>query len=300
VTPTRSTKGPFCVGLPCRRQLGRLACCAVLVLVTIVQSSVSQAGDPTIALQELAHSGDFRVRVSAALQLGRARPLGARESLERALDDAHPAVRVAVVEALEALGDPTSATSLERRLSSETAQSVKIRIRDAIHALRARGAALGRSDDSSSHRREADARCVLALGAMRNGSGIRGDDLRRVLSDAAQTHARSLQGMTVVRDELPLTLQAAARHLPVITLDGNVTQLIEARFGGTLQVHAEVEFTVRRDQTLRGTVSGSATIIGPGAAISEEVRRRLQDEAVDGAVQSALRGAGEGLIVASM
>jgi HEAT repeat protein len=299
VTPTRSTEGPLCVGVAFRRRLVRLARCAVLLIV--FQSTVSQAGDPTIALHELAHSSDFRVRVSAALQLGHARPAGARESLERALDDAHPAVRVAAVEALEALGDPTSETSLERRLSSETAQSVRIRIRDAIYALRARGAALGRNDDSSSHRRAVDARCLLALGSMRNGSGIRGDELRRVLSDAAQTHARGLQGVTVVvHDDLPLLRQAAARHLSVITLDGNVTQLIETQFGGTLQVHAEVEFTVRRDQTLKGTVSGSATIIGPGSAISEDARRRLQDDAVDAAVQSALRGAGEGLIVASL
>ncbi len=300
MTPTRFTEGPFYVGVPCRRQLVRFARCAVLALATIFQSSVSQAGDPTIALHELAHSDDFRVRVSAALQLGRARPAGARESLERALDDPHPAVRVAVVEALEVLGDATAETALDQRLSSETAQSVKIRIRDAIGALRARGSALGRSGDSSPHRRAADARCVLVLGAMRNGSGIRGDELRRVLLDAARAHARNLQGITVVRDDVTLHRQAAARHLPVITLDGNVTQLIEAQFGGTLQVHAEVEFTVRRDQTLKGTVSGSATIIGPGSAISEEARRRLQDEAVDGAVQSALRGAGEGLIVASL
>jgi hypothetical protein len=60
-----------------------------------------------------------------------------------------------------------------------------------------------------------------------------------------------------------------------------------------------VEFTVRRDQTLRGTLTGAATTQASGPAMSDEERRQLQDDAVEGAVQSAMRGAEQGLIVAS-
>ena len=57
-------------------------------------------------MRELAEASDFRVRVSAALVLGHTRPDGAREALEEALGDGHPAVRVAVARALGTLGDP--------------------------------------------------------------------------------------------------------------------------------------------------------------------------------------------------
>lgn len=257
----------------------------------------SRAADTDAAMQDLARSDDFRVRISAALVLGRDHPAGARQALERALDDGHPAVRVAVAEALERLGDPTVQLPLERRLADETSQSVRAQIRGAIHRIRL-AAAVG--DDSLKRRLGPNVRCVLAIGRMRNGSGVRGDDLGRVLSEAARTRARAIDGMTVVRDEAPLLRQAAERHVPVITLDGSVTELSEARVGGGIRVHAAIEFTVRRDQTLRGTVSGSATTFGAGPTLSDDARRRLQDDAVDGAVQSALRGAEQGLIVANL
>lgn len=134
---------------------------------------------------------------------------------------------------------------------------------------------------------------------MRNAAGVRGEDLRRVLRDATRTRARELKDAAVLDPDSPLLAQAARRRLPVVTLDGNVTQLVVSRIAGSMQVQAHVEFTVRRDQTLRGTLSGGATTSGSGPSISDDGRRRLEDEAVDGAVQSALRGADQGLMIAA-
>ena len=69
---------------------------------------------------------------------------------------------------------------------------------------------------------------------------------------------------------------------------------------GSVQVQARVEFAVRREQTLRGTLSGAATTFGSSPTLSDQGRRSLQDDAVDGAVQSALRGADQGLMVAAL
>jgi hypothetical protein len=60
-----------------------------------------------------------------------------------------------------------------------------------------------------------------------------------------------------------------------------------------------VEFAVRRGQTLKGTVSGGATTFGPGSDLTEQGRRKLQEDALAAAVQSALRGAEDGLLVAA-
>jgi hypothetical protein len=273
-------------------------CALALSSVATTFAAHAPAQDTSSALRELADSNDFRVRVSAALMLGRTRPPGAREALERALSDGHPAVRIAATTALGAVGDLASLPALERRLAVEPSPGVLAQLRATVDVLR-RGTAPDPDEDASPRQLPSSVRYVVRLGGMRNAAGIRGEELRRVLHDATRLRARGLRDAAVAEGDSPLLAQAATRHLPVVTLDGNVTQLVESRVAGSLQVQAHVEFTVRRDQTLRGTLSGGATTFGTGPTISDEGRRHLEDEAIDGAVQSALRGADQGLMIAA-
>jgi hypothetical protein len=246
-------------------------------------------------MRDLAESGDFRVRVSAALYLGRTKPPGAREALEHALGDAHPAVRAAAATALASVGDPAAIGALARRAAVEPSDSVKAQLQASITQLR-RGAAAEPPGDAPRR----DVRYVVRLGAMRNPSGVRGEDLRRVLQDAARSRARAIRSAAVLDTDAAIPAQTAQLHLPVFTLDGSLTQLTEARVEGSVQVQARVEFAIRREQTLKGTFSGAATTFGTGQTISDQGRRQLQDDAVDGAVQSALRGAEQGLTLAAL
>jgi hypothetical protein len=142
-------------------------------------------------------------------------------------------------------------------------------------------------------------RYVVRLGDMRNGSGLGGDELARVLHDSARVRARALKDAAVIDASASLNKQAADRHLPVITIDGLVTQLTESPSSGGLQVRACVEFSLRRDQVLRATVSGAATAAATSPSISDRGRRQLEDEAIDGAVLSALGAADRGFTVAT-
>lgn len=284
-------------------RLSRRALCGVLVLAaaSTVLPRVALAQDPAGALRDLTQSSDFRVRVSAALYLGRTRPAGAREALEHSLGDPHPAVRVAAANALAQLGDSAAIGALARRESVEPSASVKAQLQSSIEQLR-RGhdAAPAGGDAPSGRTLPADVKYVVRLGQMRNPSGVRGDDLKRVLQNAARSRARSIRSGAVVEADAGLLAQAAQRHLPVLTLDGSVMQVTEARVEGSVQVQARVEFAVRREQTLKGTLSGAATTFGSGQTISDQGRRQLEDDAVDGAVQSALRGADQGLTIAAL
>lgn len=142
-------------------------------------------------------------------------------------------------------------------------------------------------------------RYVVKLGMMRNPSGVRGDELRQVLHAAVRARAHGIKGATVVDGSDTTALaQAAERKLPVITLDGSLTQITESRVADSVQVQARVEFAMRREQILRGTLSGAATTFGSSPTLTDQGRRALQDDAVDGAVQSALRGADQGLVAA--
>ena len=279
--------------------MGALLCGAALVALA-ASPRVALGQDPANAIHELAESPDFRVRVSAALYLGRTRPAGAREALEHALGDAHPAVRVAVATALGALGDPAAIAALARRAVAEPSDSVKAQLQSSMDRLR-RGVPSDPAQAPDGARRlDPNVRYVVRLGAMRNPSGVRGDELRRVLQDAARSRARAIKGAAILDADGALLAQATQRKLPVLTLDGSLMQLTESRVEGSVQVQARVEFAVRREQTLKGTLSGAATTFGNGPGLSDQGRRQLQDDAVDGAVQSALRGADQGLAVAAL
>lgn len=286
-------------------RLSRRAACAAIGLIVLSVSvpRLALAQDPVGALRDLSQSPDFRVRVSAALYLGRVKPPGAREALEAALADAHPAVRVAAASALGALGDPTAVTALARRLGSESSASVKAQIHASIDRLRNGVAAdQGGAPAADAPHRDLgpNVRYVVRLGVMRNPTGIRGDEMRTVLHDAARSRARFLKGAAVVDADPGLIAQATERKIPIITLDGSLLQLAESRVAGSVQVQARVEFAVRREQILKGTLSGAATTFGTTPTLTDLGRRRLQDDAVDGAVESALRGAEQGLIVAGL
>jgi hypothetical protein len=256
-------------------------------------------------LRSLTESTDFRVRVNAALALGRLgaqAPDGTREALEQALGDAHPAVRVASAAALSTLKDPAAIPALEHRLALEGSASVAAQLRLSLTVLRrADDGDLDDPDTTPAAPRAlgSDVRFVVTLGTMRNRTTTGGDELRLVLSKASHLYAAALHGTVVVEHDGPLLRQAAARRVPVITLDGNVTRITESRVAGGSQVQARVEFTVRRDQNLKGTLSGAATTFGPGSGLTDDARRQLEEDAVSAAVQSALRGAEQGLLVAA-
>jgi hypothetical protein len=290
------------MGLPSTGRLARAvrawACGFAVLTVAGSFAAPAPADESSSAIRDLADSSDFRIRVSAALVLGRSRPPGARDALEHALGDPHPAVRIAVVTALGAIADPDSLAPLERRLRSEPSPGVVAQLRSTIDALR-RGPARAPDDGSDSDSLSSNVRYVVKLGTMRSNATARGVDLRAILHDATRTRAKELKDAAVLEGDSPLFAVATRRHLPVVTLDGNVTQLLESRVANSVTVQAHVEFTVRRDQTLRGTLSGGATTSGSGATLTEEDRRHLEDEAIDGAVQSALRGADQGLMIAA-
>lgn len=278
------------------RSVGRLMKRVSLVVALTATATTLHADDGSAFVHDLSSSADFRVRVSAALQIARGKPPGAREALEQALSDSHPAVRLAAAEALGTLREPAAASALQDRLATEPSASVKAQIQATLNKIQSDPPVAARAPTRGLG---TDVKCVVVLGTMRNPSGTRGEELRQVLLDAARARVQALHGVLLSEADGPLLHQAATKHVPVVILDGSVSAVSESRADGNVQVRARVEFTVRRDQALKGTVSGAAITFGSGPTLSEPGRRRLQDDAVSGAVQSALRGADQGLIVAS-
>ncbi len=237
---------------------------------------------------DLAASPDFRVRVSAALALGRSHDATARAALEAALGDTNPAVRTAAAAALGALGDGAAVAALERQKARETSDSAKAQMEVTIAALKKITTLQGVS-------------VVVQIGTMRNLTQTRGADVAHVLRGATTTRTRAMSSVAVAMPaDSALLARAASQHVPVVVLDGTVTKLTQARSGTNVTCQAEVEFIVRKvpEQTLRSTLSGAATSMGSGTTSVAGVTH-LQDQAVDGAVESALRHADQGLLLAA-
>src|ERR1700722_14639558 len=97
-----------------KRVLRGWLCLLVVVIVVAVRPREAPAQDINAARHDVIDADDFRLRVSAALTLGKTHAEGARPLLEQALSDAPPAVRTAAAAALAVYGDPLAIPALAR------------------------------------------------------------------------------------------------------------------------------------------------------------------------------------------
>ena len=97
-----------------------------------------------------------------------------------------------------------------------------------------------------------------------NNTSVRGQQLGYILRDAAAARAAQLPGVIVADgpDKDAALAVAAKRQLPVLTMDGSLTGMTQARTGTTVSFRAQVMFTLRKESMLRGSLSGAATASG--------------------------------------
>jgi hypothetical protein len=265
-----------------RSRSARLAASFVLAFAMLLgPASVSTAEDVGSLSRTLGSASDFRVRVNAALALGKTHNRAALAPLVAALLDPQPAVRAAAAAAIGALGQRDGMGALRGQLAGERIASVRSEIGTAMEILGA--ARLGSSKGT---------KYFVQLGMMRNNSGVRGSELAETFRGVTRERASVLPGVVVLTDEGVEVAQA--QKTPMLVMDGVVNRLVRGSRGQNLTVSAQVEYVVRRapDQSLKGTVSGAAEA-SDAANVAGDRRRvsQLENQALQGAVDSALRGA---------
>jgi hypothetical protein len=268
-------------------------------LVTVAALPVSNADDVTSLMREVSGARDFRLRAMAALSLGNTRNTAALAPLAAALDDAHPAVRAAAAAALGALGRREALDPLRYHLAGEPFASVQSQIRRALQKL----TGVGRERVASAGEERAKGTTVLVkLGQLRNLSGVRGLQVADLFRGATRERAAELPGVELLAEGTEGPSEAQLRKLPLLLLDGSVNRLAQgARGERNVTVSAQVEYTFRKvpEHALRGTVTGAAQARGggrpseDGGAVAD-----LEDQALRGAVDSAMRGAPEVMLAA--
>ncbi|MFO0613973.1 MAG: HEAT repeat domain-containing protein [Polyangiaceae bacterium] len=233
--------------------------------------------DEASLIKDLGGADDFRIRVTAALALGKTKSRTARPALEKALKDKHAAVRTAAAAGLTALGDTSAISALKTARGSESDSDVKTALDAAIKALEAKK----------------NAKFLVQLGKLQNKTDLSSNSVNTAFRKAARERISSISGVELLADSDDIAAESQSRGLPAMILDGNLTKLQKTTSGSDVGYAAHVDFAVRKipDQSLKATVGGDAKALASASSVGENELQILQVDAVTAATQSALKGA---------
>lgn len=238
---------------------------------------------------QLIHDGDARVRMKAALDLGKTRNRRVRVPLEKALRDPSPQVRAAAAAALRVLGDPRAIPALER-LSEDPEVAVRSQVQAALGALRERAAHASQP-----------AKYWVKMGAITTSlEGV--EHLLASLKAESRKQLEAISGIHVIEEvDVPPTAEGEA-SAPVVLVTGHLRSTEETRDASGVRYAVKVEFVVHSypSRAIVGLVSGSAS----SRAGHEELKTpkqitRFRRDVLAAAVESALRRAPDALAIAA-
>lgn len=279
---------------------------AVLALAsgihTTALQSVSLAGESDSSVATLARKleqgPDFRIRVQAALELGKStsRRDQARAALEVGLEDANAAVRAACAAALRVLGDVGALPAL-RRAQEDESSAVKAQIAGTIAALEQK--ARGDTGSSAGHSR---GQVLVQVGQVRNATKREVGGLVQEFKTHSKERLQALPGIELLHEQDDPDATARRRKQPVVMLTGHLRQLDERERGGEMEYAAEVEFIIHRmpGRSIQGKVSGSARVRSGLAEVkSAKQQAELRRNVIEAAIDSAMKRAAEALVAAA-
>lgn len=258
------------------------------LIIALLLTTGASATSVSLLLERLRHGEDFRIRVQAALELGRTHSKRAKAPLERALGDQSAAVRAAAAAALAELGDVKSIDALGRR-KNDSSRAVRAAVERAIKRLSAKQA---------ERRREyAKAKLLLKLGKVQV-MGKAPERLAVPLASASRAKLEQLPGVVLLEDDE----EVQKGRVPALMITGALRNLEAAREGSQVVYSARVEFVLHRlpQEDVAGTMSGSARARASSAEASNKRKdAELQLMVVEAAIDSALRRAPEALLAAA-
>src|SRR6188768_1960393 len=273
-----------------------------LALLLTVSSALATPGLDEL-VEQLKSAPDFRVRVSAALQLGKSLTGDAAQPLEAALDDSNASVRAAAAAALKNLGDQAALPALKAHRSDKS-EAVRAQVAAAIKSL---------EEERISGPKP---KVLIKIGIMKNGSGVKSKKIENELADSSRRKLSELPGVRVLAadgsgsgtDTNPGAGSAAGASkgtqssVPMVMVTGNVSELKASHQGGSITYSASVEYVlhIMPEQAIAAKVSGRASATATeqeaeDASALAELRRSV----LEAAIASALRRAPPALLAAA-
>jgi hypothetical protein len=263
-----------------------------LLSLAVLSSVPSAWAAPAPALDDLVdqlrHGPDFRVRVAAALQLGKSLTGDATAPLVAALDDSNASVRAAAAAALKNLGEVSALAALEAHRGDKS-EAVRAQIASAIKSLEAE-----RTTGPTP-------KVLVKLGIMKNVSGVKSPRFETELADSSRRKLSELPGvkvLTLTDDDAP----AKPSKLPMVMVTGNIQELKASREGSSIVYSALVEYVLHTmpEQSIAAKVSGRASATASEQDVTSASKlAELRRSVLEAAIASALRRAPRALLAAA-
>ena len=219
----------------------------------------------------LTTDSSWRVRLQAAVVLGKLRDKRSIPSLLRALSDDNETVRGLSAQVLGEIGDATLVAALERARRSDSSQFVRNRAGEALAKLQPAAAPSTTHGAQASHALHVE---VGGIGAKAHASPELTVRLREyIIRELSRTPGLTLEG----------------KPLSGFLIDSSITNVSRRLTDQWVEVTCEVSFVVGRlpSRAMVMMTSGGATVQAPRRGLRPESEKTLQFDALEGAVQGA-------------
>ncbi len=254
------------------------ACLFALLLA----AAAAHAAGPDVKVEDLCRAvvddANYKVRVQAALVLGKLGDPRAVQPLIKALADSNRTVRGIAASALGQLGDAAAVDPLRDLLRHESEPFVRGQAEKAMAALSGGGGGGKR------------AKIYVNFGAFAGGVKSAGPEAAKILHEAL---SRELGKLPIVT----LTLSAADQHnfaktgMSGFYIDGNITKLEDSSAGGGAETSCDVKVMVARWPQKSIIMWTNA-----GASVQSGSRPRDRENARKDCLEASARGLSEDLV----
>ena len=295
---------------------------AVLALFFASAGAPARGQDRGGVVRVMRESRDFRARTRAALALGASADPTMSDALAGALRDPHPAVRAAAAQGLGRLGTRTQIAAL-RLMARDAERSVRDAATSAIAAIETRypatpapttrpttpspiappvapAAAPPVAELPLPRINWARTQIVVVLGSMENRSGYAHPPLAAMLRNEVLRSLGSVRGVGILPDvpNEDADREIRRRRIRRYRLEGSIRHVTPEAPPRLLRVRCEVGVMVLDDpgHNLRAALDGAATGTEPVRAQNRtQQEHSLAEQALQGAVRSAMNGAAQAL-----
>jgi hypothetical protein len=237
-------------------------------------------------------SRDFRVRVQAALLLGKLAQPSALPVLEKGLKDPSAAVRAASAAALGIFGDSAALPALSR-LASDSSRAVRRTSLKSIARLK--------KELKSEAAERPKAQLLVQLGAAPR-SAFSSPDAFAAAVQATRRALRKMDGVSLLRPSENARSLQTELQTPVLVIQPSIQSLSTRAQGDKIIVSARVEFVVQGKErsSILGRLSGRASATGlKKENKGNRATLRLEGQAVSAAAHSAIHAAKGALLRAA-
>lgn len=220
------------------KRLG-LGVAIALAVSVFMAAGVARAAQPQVKVEDLtkalSEDPNYKVRVQAALVLGRLGDHSAVGALIKALSDQNKTVRAIAAQALGQLADASAADSLRDLLKREGDPFVRSQTEKALALV---------TTDAGSNGNGKKAKIYLTFGPFTGGVKSAGAEAAKVIRDAL---SRELGKLAVVTLTLaPADQKAFPKTMQGFLIDGNITRLDDVPAGGSSETSCDVKVMVAR------------------------------------------------------